>query len=222
MMRSPLQGQIRGIFVGGPKTLSDDQGEWRSSISRDPVQGPTQLEIRGFVGDKATQPYHGSLETAVCLHANAHYQFWDRHYSISLQPGAVGENLTLDVLDDSNVCVGDVFQVGTARIQISGPRTPCKSQARHIGRPDWVGLTLRELRTGFYARVLTPGSLQAGDQIILERRINAGLTVLDLNRCYYHAFQAEVARWYIEAEGLMDPWKRRLRRKAELLESSQS
>jgi MOSC domain-containing protein YiiM len=136
---------------------------------------------------------------------------------MALQPGAVGENLTLDELDDSNVCVGDTYQAGTARLQISTPRSPCENQARHIGRPDWVRLTLQELRTGFYARVLTPGALQAGDRMILEKWVNHGLTVLELNRCYYHSFQIGVARWYMAAEGLMDWWKKRLWEKAQAL-----
>ena len=216
----PLQGHIRAVFVGGPKTLCDARGEWRSSIARDLVSGLTRLEETGFAGDQATQPYHGSLETAVCLHSFVHYQFWNSRYDMALQPGAVGENLTLDELDDSNVCVGDIYQAGTARLQITAPRSPCDTQARHVGRPDWVKLTLQELRTGFYARVLAPGTLQAGDRMILERRANPGLTVLDLNRCYYHVFQPEVARWYMAAEGLMDWWKNRLREKAQTLGAS--
>ena len=213
----PLQGHILAVFIGGPKILRDARGEWCSTIARDLVPGLAHLEVRGIAGDQATQPYHGSLETAVCLHAFAHYQFWNRHLAMALKPGAVGENLTLGELDESNVCVGDIFQVGTARLQISAPRVPCEAQARHIGRPDWVKLTLQALRTGFYARVLTPGVLQAGDRMILEQRVNPGLTVLDLNRCYYHAFLPEVARWYVAAEGLMDLWKKRLLEKAQAM-----
>lgn len=216
----PLQDHILAVFIGGPKTLRDARGEWRSSIARDLVHGLAHLEPRGFVGDQATQPYHGSLETAVCLHSVTHYQFWNSRYDLALQPGAVGENITLDELDDGNVCVGDIYRAGTARLQISAPRTPCKNQARHVGRPDWIKLTLQELRTGFYARVLTPGALQAGDRMILERRANPGLTVLELNRCYYHNFQSDLARRYIAAEGLMDWWKGRLCEKARDLEIS--
>ncbi len=68
-------GRVVGVFVGGPKTLHDARGEWISSIARDPVRGPAMVETRGLVGDHATQPYHGNLETAVCLHSLGHYQF---------------------------------------------------------------------------------------------------------------------------------------------------
>jgi MOSC domain-containing protein YiiM len=202
---------IFGVFVGGPKTLRDDRGEWRSSIARDRVHGAAQLELRGFVGDQVTQPYHGSLETAVCLHSLTHYLFWNSTLRMALQPGAVGENLTFDVADDSNVCVGDVLRIGTARLQISAPRTPCENQARHIGRTDWVKRTIAALRTGMYARVLVPGALQVGDSVVLEARPNPGLTVYALNHCYYHDYQPEIVERFCAAEGLMDWWKQRLR-----------
>jgi MOSC domain-containing protein YiiM len=202
--------RVLGVFIGGPKTLRDERGEWQSSIARDRMIGPVQLERRGLVGDRATQPYHGTPEIALCLHFMAHYQFWNQHYGLNLISGAVGENLTLDTLDESDICAGDVFRIGTARIQISAPRTPCANQARHIGRPDWVKLTLQELRTGLYARVLAPGSLQAGDELILERRPNPGLTMRALTHCYFHDYQVEMAQRFMQAEGLMDWWKQQL------------
>lgn len=202
-------GRVIGVFTGGPKTLRDANGEWVSSIARDPVLGPAVLETRGLVGDDATQPYHGSREAAVCLHSLAHYQFWNEHYGMRLAPGAVGENLTLDSADESQVCVGDVIQIGGARLQISAPRTPCENQARRVGRTDWVALTLQTLRTGMYARVLAEGSLQAGDEVLLAARPNPGLTMRDLLRCYFHEFQPEVAERLMVAGGLMAHWQER-------------
>jgi MOSC domain-containing protein YiiM len=211
---------ILALFVGGPKTLVDARGQWRSSIARDRMEEPTQLETRGFVGDQPTQSYHGSPEIAVCIHAQSHYDFWNTTLQMNLQPGAVGENLTFDSWDDSTVCVGDVLRIGTACIQVSAPRSPCENQARYIGRPDWVKRTIQELRTGMYARVLEPGSLQAGDQVILEARLNPGLTIRDLNACFYHAYNADLAARFIAAEGLMDWWKQRLRDKGNELNDS--
>lgn len=205
--------RIMGVFVGGPKTLYDARGEWRSSIARESVAGPAQLEKRGFVGDQATQPYHGSLETAVCLHSLAHYAFWNATLGLVLGPGSLGENLTLDTWDESTICVGDILAIGTARIQISAPRTPCENQARYVGRADWVKQTIAELRTGMYARVLTPGMLRADDPVLIEERPNPGLTVHDLNDCFYRNYNGGRAAQFLAADGLMDWWKQRLRDK---------
>ena len=213
-MPSCTSCRIAAIFVGGPKTLTDARGEWRSSIARDRVYGSAQLEIRGFVGDQVTQPYHGSPELAVCIHSLAHYDFWNKRLRMTMQPGAVGENLTFDGWDDSSICVGDVLRVGTAHIQVSAPRTPCANQARYVGRPDWAQLTIQELRTGMYARVLEAGTLTAGDPVALEARPNPGLTIRDLNACFYHAYDAVLASRFLQADGLMEWWKQRLCQKA--------
>ena len=127
----------------------------------------------------------------------------------------MGENLTLDGADESSVCVGDIFEIGSARLQISAPRTPCETQARRVGRADWVALTLKTMRTGMYARVLAPGSLQTGDGLVLADRPNPDLTMHALLRCYFHDFEPDLARRLMLAEGLMPYWaehfERRLR-----------
>jgi MOSC domain-containing protein YiiM len=209
-----LPCHVLAIFVGGPKTLIDARGEWRSSIARDRVPGAVQLETRGFVGDQATQSYHGSPDLAVCIYAQSHYDFWNTTLHMNLRPGSVGENLTFDSWDDGNLCVGDILQIGTAQIQISAPRSPCENQARYVGRTDWVKRTLHELRTGSYARVLEPGVLQAGDRVALAARPNPGLTIRDLNACFHQTYDAMLADRYIAAAGLMDWWKNRLQDRA--------
>lgn len=219
---STLTCTILGVFVGGTKTLRDERGAWQSSIARGAATGPVMLEMRGFVGDQATQPYHGSPELAVCIHTQSHYDYWNAHLGMDLRPGAIGENLTFDTWDDSTLCVGDLLQIGGARIQISAPRSPCENQARHIGRPDWVKLTLQALRTGSYARVIEPGMVQPGDEVVLVDRPNPGLTVRDLNACFYHTFAPELAARFIEAEGLMPWWKQRLRDKGDEVANRQA
>jgi MOSC domain-containing protein YiiM len=82
-----------------------------------------------------------------------------------------------------------------------------------VGRADWVALTLKTLRTGMYARVLAPGVLQAGDDLVLAARPNPGLTIQDLVRCYFHDFQPELAERLIRAEGLMPHWMERFERR---------
>jgi MOSC domain-containing protein YiiM len=188
---------IEAVFTGQPKLITDERGTWTSSIFRDRVAGPVQVTLHGLSGDKVAQPYHGGPGAAICVHLNDHYSFWNTQYNMNLQAGSVGENVTLSDICEDHVCVGDKVRLGSAVVQVSGPRVPCANLARRIGRSGWVKLTIQENRTGFYLRVLEPGAFQAGDPWIIEE--------LDTN----------YARRMLEMTGLEAWWKEQASQKME-------
>ena len=199
---------IHSIYTGMPQTMTDERGTWQSTMYRTLVDGPVQVETRGIVNDQCTQPYHHSPDCAICCHGMDHYRFWNEQYDMALQPGNVGENFTLENADEDVICIGDIYQMGSVRLQVSAPRTPCDNQARRIGRADWPKLTIQELRPGFYMRVLTEGTVQAGDEWSLEERLNPDATLTALNCCYYRDFDAGLASRFTEMPGLMNYWQR--------------
>jgi MOSC domain-containing protein YiiM len=213
---------IHSIFVGQPKTLTDERGEWRSSIYRDRVEGPVQVLAHGLAGDKVTQSYHGGPDSAICVHLLDHYRFWNEHYGLSLVAGNVGENFTLDEVREDQVCAGDVVRVGSALIQVSGPRVPCANQARRVGRADWVKLTLSENRTGFYVRVLEPGTVQPGDDWGVQERLNPDGSIAAINRCYNLDFDPALALHLSQMPGLGKWWKERLLTKLAKVEAERA
>jgi MOSC domain-containing protein YiiM len=205
--------RIAAVFTGRPKLLHDHRGDWTSSIFRERVHSPIHASETGLEGDRVTQSYHGGPGAALCVHLADHYTFWNSHYETSLKPGDVGENLTLEGITEDQICVGDVVRLGTALMQISGPRVPCANLARRIGRSDWVKLTIIENRTGFYLRVLEPGTLQEGDAWILKERLNENGSIRATNRCAYLNFDPEYARQIATMAGLDDWWKEQMREK---------
>jgi len=204
---------IEAVFTGRPRSISDERGTWTSSIFRERVSGPVAVSVAGLAGDKVTQPYHGGPGAAVCVHLADHYAFWNAHYNMNLQAGFVGENLTLAGMAEDEVCVGDRVRLGTAVVQVSGPRVPCANLARRIGRPDWVKLTILENRTGFYLRVLEPGAVAAGDPWILEERVNDVGSIPAVNRCMYLEFDPGFADAMLKMPGLEPWWKEQAREK---------
>ena len=201
------QPYIHALFVGQPKTITDVRGTWTSSIYRDQVHGPVQAQQGGLVGDKVAQPYHGGPDADICIHLLDHYRFWNEHYGMKLQAGFVGENFTLDGIREEEICVGDLVRVGTALVQVTGPRIPCANLARRIGRADWVKLTVRENRTGCYASVVEPGLVQPGDSWQLQERFNPDGAITAINRCLYLDFDPLYAERMQQMSGLADYWK---------------
>jgi MOSC domain-containing protein YiiM len=198
---------VQAIFTGQPKSITDERSTWTSSIFRNRVDGPVPVSLNGLAGDKVAQPYHGGAGAAICVHLADHYSFWNTQYHMNLEAGNVGENITLGNVTEDQICVGDRIRLGTALVQVSGPRVPCLNLARRIGRPDWVKLTIRENRTGFYLRILEPGTLQPSDPWIVEERLNLEGSISAINRCMYLRFDPDYASKMLNMSGLELWWK---------------
>jgi MOSC domain-containing protein YiiM len=208
---------VHAVFVGQPKSITDERGTWTSSIYRDRVDRPVSLQSEGLVGDRPTQPDHGGPDGALCVHLFDHYRFWNERYHLDLQPGSVGENLTLEEISEDQVCVGDIVRVGSGLVQVSGPRVPCANQARRIGRSDWVKLTIRENRTGFMMRVLETGVVEAGDTWEVRERLNPDGSIPAVNHCVYLEFDPDYARRITEMQGMAAWWKEQMSERLEKL-----
>ena len=208
-----MVAKLESVYTGTPKKLNDERGDWVSSIERDRVESSCEVTRTGLLGDRVAQPYHGGADAAICVHLMDHYRFWKERYGFDLEPGGVGENFVLDGITEEEILVGDSIRVGGALLQVSGPRVPCANQARHIGRSDWVKLTIKENRTGFYARVLEPGSVCAGDIWKLERRLNEYGSIQRINRCFYLDFDIDTAQRIMSLSGLGDWWKQQFKEK---------
>jgi MOSC domain-containing protein YiiM len=211
---------IHTLLIGQPQTMTDARGSWRSAIFRAPVAGPVLLGPNGLAGDQvADTDNHGTPDQAVCCHPLAHYAYWNERYELpperALGPGGVGENWTIAGATEHDVCVGDIYAVGEAQVQVAAPRYPCAKQERKVGLPGFLKRTMETRRTGWYLRVLEPGAVEAGDAWALVARPNPGLTIQRLNAGMHGAFDPREARELLGVPELGSGWKRILRYKLE-------
>jgi len=204
--------RIEAIFVGEPKSITDEKGTWLSAIYRTRVEGPIELGERGLAGDQvADTKNHGRPGQAVCVHPIMHYDFWNAAYELegerSLCPGSVGENWTIRGGDEETVFCGDVYRVGTAIVQVSGPRGPCWKQERKLGLDGFLKRTIDSMRTGFYLRVSQTGKVNTGDKWELENRFNDPVSVNLVNQAAYRGVESDVLERIMRAEGVVPEWK---------------
>lgn len=204
--------RIEAIFVGEPKSITDEKGTWLSAIFRTRVEGPIELGERGLSGDRvADTKNHGRPGQAVCVHPIIHYDFWNAAYDLegerTLNPGSVGENWAISGGDEETVFCGDVYRVGTAIVQVSGPRGPCWKQERKLGLAGFLKRTIDSMRTGFYLRVLQTGIVSAGDNWELENRFNEPVSVNLVNQAAYRGVEPDVLERIMRAEGVVPEWK---------------
>lgn len=165
-----VEGKVVAILVGMPQTYGTEgaadplERPWTTALYKEPVAGPVRLGRENLAGDQPAQrSVHGGPEMAVLAYAAAHYPRWRDELSLPDLPyGAFGENLLVDGFDESAVCIGDVFAVGDARIQVSQPRGPCWKLERRWRIPDLIARVRSTGRGGWYCRVLAEGTLEAG------------------------------------------------------------
>jgi MOSC domain-containing protein YiiM len=90
--------------------------------------------------------------------------------------GGFGESFTLTGVDEETVCIGDIIRVGSCHLQLSEPgqpdQWPFASRCRII-----VEAATRTSRTGWYYRIIKPGWVTAGDNVVLVKRPNPSWSV---------------------------------------------
>ena len=149
--------------VALPSTQRYGREEVRTGGAKRSVSSAV-LRTRGFEGDgQADLVNHGGPEKAVCVYPSDHYAHWERVLGRRLEWGTFSENLTISGAVETEVCIGDVFRVGDAVVQVSQPRTPCSKLAARNGErllTKWVGQTGY---TGYYLRVLSEGLVSVRD-----------------------------------------------------------
>jgi MOSC domain-containing protein YiiM len=148
-----------------------------SGIRKDPRDGPVYVGADGIEGDEqGDRVHHGGPEKAVHHYALEHYALWGRELpqaaALFAHAGLFGENFSTLGLDEHSVCIGDVFEVGAATLQVSQARQPCWRLDLRSAIPGLAAKVQASARTGWYYRVLEPGGVRAGDLLRLARRPN--------------------------------------------------
>ena len=92
-------------------------------------------------------------------------------------PGSFGENLSLAGILEDEACIGDIWRWGEVRLQICQPRFPCYKLGEVLQNRAVIKAMVENGRTGWYFRVLTPGTAPTSGTIEIESRDPAGVSV---------------------------------------------
>ena len=219
-MRAP---HLHALHVGRPATYGAEGAEapmdrpWRSGIFKAPAGGPVFLGKTNLDGDEqADQKNHGGPDKAVCVYPRGHLPYWAERLGREMGPGAFGENFTLGGADERTTCIGDVYAVGEARVQVSQPRSPCWKLARRW-KEKKLALWVQETGyTGWYLRVLQTGMVEMGQPIRLQGRPHPEWTITRVNDVRYGRMQdpAQIAA-LADCPALASGWRDRFRQWAQ-------
>jgi MOSC domain-containing protein YiiM len=178
--------RVLSVNVGLPKEVRVDGRVVLTGIFKSPVEGKVALRGYNLEGDRqADLTAHGGPYKAVYAYPSEHYSHWAAQLpGFDLPPGAFGENLTTESMDEETVHIGDRFRIGSAIVQVAQPRMPCFKLGIRFGRPEMVKEFWNSNRPGIYFSVVTEGELQRGDTIHQVDEGPERVSVADIVRLY--------------------------------------
>jgi MOSC domain-containing protein YiiM len=181
------QYRIVSVNVAEPSVLlRHSSGDVISAIDKRPVSASTlRLSSLNLEGDRQadTRPtpaggqVHGGPDQAVYAFPVEHFGRLAEIVGADIEPGFMGENITLGGATETDVCIGDIWRWGTASLQITAPRGPCFKLGIRVGRQAARTIIREEALVGWYLRVVTPGAVPTRGSITLVERHGAAVTV---------------------------------------------
>ena len=105
----------------------------------------------------------------------------------------------------SGALIGEVWQLGSAVVQVTSPRIPCVVFAGWLGERQWVKRFADARRPGAYLRVLTEGQVGPGDPVTVLSRPPERVTIAESMAAYYG--DTELMQRLLTVEGHSSTWE---------------
>lgn len=180
--------EILAICTGTPQPTTAKSG--LTGHFKTPVAGAVAVHALGLAGDHICDlNHHGGVDQAVYIFGTDDRAFWSKAYGKPLDPGFFGENLLVSNLARADLCIGDIVTISDTVLQITSTRIPCATFQAHIGQKTAMADFLRARKAGAYARVLTQGTVAAGQQMHITPFDGTRISVADDMQHYVDGFR---------------------------------
>ncbi|MDR4889858.1 MOSC domain-containing protein [Fredinandcohnia sp. QZ13] len=214
--------EIKNFSIGLPKKMTYGKNEEIITAIRKQAVEEAFLTKDGFRGDGvADLKHHGGPDRAVCVYPFEHYSLWESEFLVQFPLPTFGENLTLTNMEEKDVCIGDIYQIGDAVIQITQGRIPCSTITKRTNNPYLLKMMVQTGFTGYLARVLNEGMVRMDSTISLVERNSKQVSILEANEIYYKKPRdIEGIQTILGVEELAVEWKEMLHERLTRLEAS--
>ena len=201
--------KLISLNTGRPRDVEVSGRLVRTSIWKSPRSGRLRVATLNIDGDEQSDlSVHGGTYKAVYCYPSEHYEYWRRELPHAELPwGVFGENLTTEGLLETDVCIGDQLEIGSAQFLVTQPRQPCFKLGIRFGRDDMVKRFVASGRSGFYVRVVREGDIASGDGIRLVERADNSITVSEIFALLFDEGTDDEFRRAAAAPGLSPGWR---------------
>jgi len=165
-------GRVVSVNVARAREIEIAGRSVLTAIGKRAIAERVRVHGLGLDGDEQADPsVHGGPAKAVYVYPSEHYPFWQTvraqagaaGWNDPLEPGALGENLTIEGVVETDVFVGDVLRFADCALAVSQPRLPCFKLNAAMGFAHAAKLMVESAWCGWYLAVREPGTIAAGD-----------------------------------------------------------
>ena len=204
---------VKGVFVGKAKILPNGQ---ESGIHKQPIETLHVYPDRIDHDEVVDQKYHGGNMRVIHHYSEKNYAHLKQKFpeiADRFIPGSFGENLYTEELTEADLCIGDIFTLGTAKVQLTVPRRPCATINQGYEDNRVLKEVMNSGHVGWFYCVLEAGEVKVGDKLIHIERPFPELKVTELFAEGYGAPKFKRTEFLQKCwdTGLMDKgWKPKL------------
>jgi MOSC domain-containing protein YiiM len=180
------RGHVTAVCVVFQLLPDPGQDPEVTAIDKRPRPGRLDVGPLGLLSDtQCDTKFHGGPDQALYAYSDEEAQWWAGELDREIPPGLFGENLRTSGIEVSGAEIGERWRIGTpdtgsgVLVEVTSPRTPCPTFQARMGEPHWVKRFAQRGWPGAYLRVVTPGTVAAGDPVVVDRRPGHGVTVAD-------------------------------------------
>lgn len=203
-----MQTTIHSIATSTNITYTIGDKTFQSGYKKDNYCDSIDVSKFGLKDDTQVDTrYHGGVDKAIHIGSTKHFKIFKELYNKDLDPLAFGCNILIDNLDESDICVGDIYSIGEVQIEVSQPRQACWKVGALFGK-EVSRYILKHQATGWYVRVLKEGTIKITDIMNLKKRVS-DITIKDLSiYLYTPPYDNKLINKILDTPALADTYKK--------------
>ncbi|RPD96432.1 MOSC domain-containing protein [Aureibaculum marinum] len=173
--------KVISLNIGTKKTIQWKNKTVETGIFKYPVKTPIFLNTENVKNDTIVDKNnHGGINKAVYIYGENHYHYFKNLYpNLDWKHGIFGENITLKHLNETQIHIGEIYQLGEAQIQVTQPRLPCYKLGIRFNNQSIIKHFWNSTKSGVYFKVIKRGSVNIGDKLVLLHSAQENLTIAE-------------------------------------------
>jgi MOSC domain-containing protein YiiM len=168
--------------IGEKKTVFWKDIEVVTGIFKASVDKPIYLGKEDVLDDNVVdRRFHGGVNKAVYGYSFKNYHYFKELYpDLDWKFGMFGENLTFSDLNEEEITVGSVYELGECILQVTEPRQPCFKLGIRFKSSDIISQFWNTTKSGIYFKVLYTGFVKCNDELLLLKKLNSTPTIAEV------------------------------------------